>query len=98
MGSHGSAYKTTIHGSCGPGMGSVQCLEIFTGPPRTVTTDYGWFAYRCSQAHKVSTRAFTVPTRAPYGTRRVDIWILMIPKNTVNPQNAHMHVTMHIEG
>ena len=30
-------------------------------------------------------------------TRRVDVRILTIPKNTDNPQNAHMHVTMHIK-
>ena len=75
----------------------VRCLEILTDPARTVTTDYGRFAYGCSQARKASARARAVTTRAPYGTRRVDIRILTIPKNTDNPQNACMHVAMHIE-
>ena len=35
-----SAYKTTVHGSCGPRTGSVRCLEILTGPARTVATEY----------------------------------------------------------
>ena len=94
---YGSAFKTTVHGSCGPCTGSVYCLEILTGPARIVTTDYGGFTYGCSHARKASARAGTVPSRAPYGTRRVDVRILTIPKNTDNPQNARMHVTMHIE-
>ena len=49
------------------------------GPARAVTTDYGPFAYGCSR---------TVHTRASYGTRRVDVRILMIPKNTDRTQ-AH---------
>ena len=73
------------------------CLEILTGPARAVTTDYGRFTYGCSQACKASARARTVPTRAPYETRRVDVRIPTIPKNTDNPKNARMHVTMHIE-
>ena len=92
-----SAYKTTVHGSCGPRTGSIQCLEILMGPARTVTTDYGRFAYGCSEARKAFARACKVPTRAPYGTPRVDVRILSTPKNTDNPQNARMHVTMHIE-
>ena len=67
------------------------CLEILTGPARAVTTDYGRFACGCSQARKASARARTVPTHAPYGTRRVDIQILMIPKNTDNPYNIRAH-------
>ena len=94
---YGSAYKTTVHGSCGPRTGSVRCLEILTGPARTVTTDDGRFAYDCSQANKASARAPTVLTSAPYGTRRMDVQILMIPTNTDNPQNARIHVTLHIE-
>ena len=63
---YGSAFKTTVHDPCGPRTGSVRCLEILTGPARTVMTVYGRFAYECS-------------------------------KNTDNPQNTRMHVTMHIE-
>ena len=78
-------------------MAPVWCLEILAGPARAVTTDYGRFANGCSQVSKAPTRAGTVPTRAPYGTRRVDVRVLTIPKNTDNPKNAHMHVAMHIE-
>ena len=62
-----------------------------TGPARAVTTDYGRFAYGCSQARKASARARTVPKRAPYGTCRVEVRVLTIPKNTDNPKNARMH-------
>ena len=93
----GFAFKPTVHGYCGPRSGSVLCLEILTDPAQTVTTDYGRFAYGCSQARKASARARTVPTREPYGIRRVDVLILTILKNTDDLQNAHMHVTMHIE-
>ena len=57
----------------------------------------GRFAYGCSQARKASARVRMVPTRALYGTRRVDVRILMIPKNTDNQKNASMHMPMHIE-
>ena len=58
---YGSAFQTTVsvHDSCGPLTGSERCLEIFTGPTRAVTIDYGRF----SQARKASARARTVPTR-----------------------------------
>ena len=61
-------------------------LEILTGPARAVTeqTDYGRFAYGCSQARKASL------CKGPYGAHT-------IPKNTDNPKNARMHVAMHIE-
>ena len=79
---YGSAFQTTVsvHDSCGPLTGSERCLEIFTGPARAVTFDYGRFAYMFSQARKTSTRARTVPTRAQYGTRRVDVRNLTIRK------------------
>ena len=74
---YGSAFKkTTIHGSCGPCTGSVWCLEVLTGPAQAVMTDYGQFAYGGSQACKAFAKAHTVPTRAQYGTRSVDVWIL----------------------
>ena len=76
-------------------VGYVRCLEILTGHARAVTTDYGRFSYGCSQARKAN--GPTVPTRAPHGTRRVDVRVPMIPKNTDNQKNARMHVTMHIE-
>ena len=85
---YGSALQTTVHGSCGLRSGFVQCLEILTGPARSVTTDYGRFAYGCSQTRKAPAIARTVPTRAPYGTRRIDLRVLTIPKNTDNPKNA----------
>ena len=53
---YGSAFKTTVHGS----WTTYGCLEILTGPARVVTTDYGRFAYGCSQARKASARARTV--------------------------------------
>ena len=75
-------------------VGYVGCLEILTGPARAVTTDYGRFAHGCSQARKA--HGPTVPARAPYGTRGVDVLqVLTIPKDTDNPKNAR--VTMHIE-
>ena len=43
-------------------------------------TDYGRFAYGCSQARKASPRARTVPKR-----RVDDVRILTIAKNTDNP-------------
>ena len=60
-------------------------------------TDYCRFAYRCSQACKASARAHMMPTRAPYGTGRVEVRALTIQKNTDYPKNAHMHVNMHSE-
>ena len=63
----------------------VRVLRNHNGPARAVTTDYGRFAYGCSLARKASARARMVPTRASYGTRRVNVRILTIPKNTDNP-------------
>ena len=94
MAPYGSALKTTVHGSSGLRTGSVWCLESLTGPARAVTIDYGRFAYGCSQPRKASARARMMPTRAPYGTRMIEV---TIQKNTDNPKNARMHVTMHIE-
>ena len=42
-------------------------------------------AFGCSQARNVSTSAHMVPTIAPYGTRKVAVRILTIPKNTDIP-------------
>ena len=61
---YGSALKAIVYGSCGLRTSSVCCLEILRSPTQAVTIDYGWFAYRCSQARKSSTRARTVPSRS----------------------------------
>ena len=90
---YGSACKTTGHvrSSCGPRTDSVQCLEIRTGPARTVTTDYVGFGLHTDVDKPVRHPQRPVRCLHVHSTEPVTI-----PKNIDNPQNARMHVTIHI--
>ena len=86
MGSHGTVWLFLKQ----PFVALVDHVRVLRNPYGSRTSSYG-----CSQAHKAY-------ARAPYGTRRVEVRTLTIPKNTDNPQNARMHVAkkadfIHIE-